>query len=479
MSTPILATKLYIPSARPELVPRSRLIERLNEDLHLKLTLISAPAGFGKTALLTDWIPNSPHCVTWFSLDQGDNDTTQFWTYFISSLQGLRSDLGKLALALLHSPEPPPINSILTILINDIATFPDTFATVLDDYHVIDSKAIDRALAFLLLHLPPNMHLVIATREDPNLPLSRLRVQGHLSELRAADLKFTSEEASRFLNEIMGLDLSDEEVSSLETRTEGWIAGLKLAALSMQGREDVPGFIKAFAGDNRYIVDYLVEEVLRHQPEHVRDFLIQTSILNRLSGPLCESLTGQENSNALLDTLERANLFIIPLDDKRQWFRYHQLFADVLRTHLVEAQPQQIPILHQRAGKWFEGNGLVSDAIRHALAARDFEWAADMIELAWPAMDKSRQSARWLEWVKSIPGKLLRTRPVLCIGYAWALLDSGKLEAGEVRLRDAERWLDTIQEESHHSEAITKAMVFVDQEEFKFLSATAASARAY
>ena len=267
MSTPVLATKLYIPPPRAKIVPRPRLIERLNEGLHRKLTIISAPAGFGKTTVLSEWIPKSPRCVTWLSLDEEDKDSTRFWTYFIYSLQGLRPDLGNAALALLQSPQAPPITSILTTLINDIATFPDSFATVLDDYHVIDAKPVDDGLTFLLKHLPPQMHLVIASREDPNLPLARLRARDQLNELRAADLRFSPGEASIFLNQVMGLGLSAEEVNSLETRTEGWIAGLQLAALSMQGREDIQGFIRAFAGDNRYIVDYLVEEVLDHQPE--------------------------------------------------------------------------------------------------------------------------------------------------------------------------------------------------------------------
>jgi ATP/maltotriose-dependent transcriptional regulator MalT len=387
--------------------------------------------------------------------------------------------LGNAALALLQSPQAPPITSILTTLINDIATFPDGFATVLDDYHVIDAKAIDSALTFLLKHLPPQMHLVIASREDPNLPMSRLRARDQLNELRAADLRFSPGEASMFLNQVMNLGLSVEEVNSLETRTEGWIAGLQLAALSMQGRDDVHGFVTAFAGNNRYIVDYLVEEVLGHQPEYVRNFLLQTSILDRLSGPLCEALTGQEECNVLLESLERGNLFVSPLDDKRHWFRYHQLFADVFRAHLIEEQIDHIPTLHRRASAWYEQNGLISEAVHHALAAKDFERAAGLVEMAWPAIDRSRQSAKWMGWAKQLPDKLVRARPVLNVGYAWALLDQGKLEAGEARLKDAERWLDKTAVEKVQPKATSAEMVVVDKGEFQFLPATIASARAY
>ena len=261
---------------------------------------------------------------------------------------------------------------------------------------MIDSKPVDNALTFLLEHLPPQMHLVITTREDPNLPLARLRVRNQLTELRATDLRFTPSEAAEFLNQVMGLNLSVEDVAALETRTEGWIAGLQLAALSMQGHQDVPGFIQAFAGDHRYIVDYLVEEVLQRQPESIRSFLLQTSILDRLNGSLCDAVTGQTGGKARLETLQRGNFFLIPLDDKRHWYRYHHLFADVLHMHLMTEQPDQVPTLHRRASEWYEQNGLTADAIRHALAGEDFERAADLIELAMPEMRRSRQEARCL-----------------------------------------------------------------------------------
>ena len=314
------------------------------------------------------------------------------------------------------------------------------------------------------------MHLVIATREDPQLPLARLRARGQLTELRAADLRFTPAEAAEFLNEVMGLNLSAEDIAALEDRTEGWIAGLQLAALSMQGREDVAGFIRAFAGDNRYIVDYLVEEVLQRQPERVRSFLLQTSILDRLSGPLCDAVTGQEDGSARLEALERGNLFVVPLDDKRHWYRYHHLFADVLRAHLMAEQPDQVPTLHRRASAWYEQNGSAADAIRHALAAEDFERAADLVELAVPAMRRSRQEATLLGWLKALPDELVRARPVLSVDYALALLDGGELEGVEARLRDAERWLDTTADTSERPEAPSAEMVVVDEEEFRRLS---------
>jgi LuxR family maltose regulon positive regulatory protein len=357
----------------------------------------------------------------------------------------------------------------LTTLLNDITTISDSFILVLDDYHVIDSKPVDQALTFLVEHQPPRMHLVIATREDPPLPLARLRVRGQLTELRAADLRFTPVEAAEFLNQMMGLKLSDADIAALEARTEGWIAGLQLAALSMQGRSDAANFIQAFTGSHHFILDYLVEEVLQRQPEHVRNFLLQTAILDRLSSPLCDAVTEREDGKGMLEALERGNLFVIPLDDQRQWYRYHHLFAEVLQAHLREAQPERVSMLHLRASEWYEQNGLRSDAIRHALAAKDFECAAGLIELARPAMDLSYQSSTWLGWVKALPDVLIRTRPVLSVGYAWALLDGGELEASEAHLQDAERWLDVP----------TDKVVVVDKEQFRSLPASIAAARAY
>jgi LuxR family maltose regulon positive regulatory protein len=471
MSTPVLATKLYIPPPRRKFVLRPRLIERLNEGISsgFKLTLISASAGFGKTTLVSEWIAGCERPAAWLSLDEGDNEPSRFLAYLVAALQTIAPKICAGVLAALQSPQPPPTEAILTALINEITTISDNFIFVLDDYHLVESKQVDQAVAFLLDHLPPQMHLVIATREDPSLPLARLRARGQLTELRAADLRFTPAEAAEFLNRVMGLNLSAEEVNSLETCTEGWIAGLQLAALSMQGREDITGFIHAFTGSHRFVLDYLAGEVLERQPERMRNFLLQTAILDRLSGSLCDAVTAQDGGKRMLETLERGNLFVVPLDDQRQWYRYHHLFADVLQAHLIEAQPDWLSTLHRRASAWYEQNGYPPDAIRHALAAEDFERAAGLIELAWSAMDLSYQSSTWLGWVKALPDVLIRARPVLSLGYAWALLDTGELEASEARLHDAERWLDTP----------TDKMVVVDKEQFRSLPASIATARAY
>src|SRR3712207_5241388 len=443
MSTPILATKLYVPPPQPRVVLRPRLIERLNEGLHRKLTLISAPAGSGKTTLVGEWVAAVERPAAWLSLDEGDNDPTRFRSYLVAALQTVAPDIGESVLGVLGSPQPPPTESLLTALLNEISTIPDDFVLVLDDYHVVDARAIDDALVFLLEHLPPRMHLVIATREDPHLPLARLRARGQLTELRASDLRFTLSEAAEFLNSVMGLGLSAEDIAALESRTEGWIAGLQLAALSMRGREDVSGFIRAFAGDNRYIVDYLVEEVLQRQPERIRSFLLQTSILERLSGPLCDAVTGQEEGNARLEALERGNFFVVPLDDKRHWYRYHHLFAEVLYAHLMAEQPDLVATLDRKSTGWYEQNGLLSDAIRHALAAEDFERAASLVELAALEMLGSGQEDTLFGWLEALPDELVGSRPVLSVYYAFASLGHIGLEAAEACLQEVERWLDT------------------------------------
>ena len=343
---------------------------------------------------------------------------------------------------------------------------------VLDDYHVIDARDVQDGMAFLLEHLPPQMHLVIASRADPTLPLSRLRGRGELVEIRAADLRFTPDEAAAYLNEVMGLVLTAQDVAALEGRTEGWIAALQLAALSMQGRADIAGFIAGFAGDDRYIIDYLVEEVLQRQPDNVRSFLLKTSILSRLSGPLCDAVTGQHGGKPMLEALDRGNLFLIQLDDRRQWYRYQHLFGDVLRAHLLDEQPDRVHELHLRASDWYERNGERSEAIRHALAAEDFERAADLVELAIPAMRRSRQEATVRGWLEALPGEVVQVRPVLIVGYAGALLLGGELEGVEARLEDAERWLDTTTGTHVGPEASPAGMVVVDDEEFRGVPGT-------
>ena len=400
-------------------------IERLEQGTERKLTLISAPAGFGKTTLLAEWVPTalaSERPAAWVSLDQGDNDPALFWAYFIAALQTVQPGVVESALSPLHSPQPPPIETFLTTLINDINAIEHDFSLILDDYHVIDSQPIHAGIAFLLDHLPPQMHLVIASRADPPLPLSRLRGHGELTELRAADLRFTFDEAAAFLRQAVGVDLSAGDVKALETRTEGWVAGLQLAALSMQGRDDVSRFITAFTGDDRYIVDYLVEEVLQRQPEHVRSFLLQTSILDRLSGPLCDAVTGRQDGKGILETLERGNLFVVPLDDKREWYRYHHLFADVLRAHSMEEQTDRMADLHRRAASWFEGNDMVAEAIEQARAAADHETVARLLSANFEEFERIGQHASISSWAASLPEQMVKKRPRIALIHAASAL---------------------------------------------------------
>lgn len=481
MSTPILATKLYIPPPRPNMVARARLTARLEDGLSRTsgVILISAPAGFGKTTLLSEWIAACGRPAGWLSLDAGDKDPVRFLSHLVAALRTLplqtsagnagreeasNARIGEGTLISLEAPQPPSTKAILTSLLNEIASVSEDFILVLDDYHVVDSEPIDEALTFIVEGLPPQMHLVIATREDPDLPLARLRARNQLTELRVKDLRFTDSEAAGFLAQTMGLQLSTEDVTALETRTEGWIAGLQLAGLSMQGTGNTADFIKSFTGSHHFVMDYLVEEVLQQQPESIQSFLLRTSILDRLCAPLCDAvLPGRSDSGQeTLEYLERTNLLVVPLDDHREWYRYHHLFADVLQARLMKERPADVAELHLRASVWYEQNDFRTDAIRHALAAGAFERAADLIEMERSAKSGDYfRSATWLGWVQALPDELVRSRPRLSHGYAWELLFLGELGAAEERLDDTERALESTEglDWLHTSLAIARAFL--------------------
>ncbi len=448
---PLLATKLHVPRPRTHLVPRAHLVERLQRGADRALTLISAPAGFGKTTVLAQWSAESGTPVAWLSLEPEDNDPTRFLSYLIAALQTLDAQLGMTALAMLHTPQPAPPETVLAMLVSDvISRGGGEFALVLDDYHVLTAEPIQRGMTFLLEHLPPQMHLVLATRADPPLPLARLRAQGQLTEVRTADLRFGATEVSAFLQTVMGLNLEASAITSLEQRTEGWIVGLQLAALSLQGRVDASAFLAAFTGSHRYVLDYLSDEVLARQPAPVQKFLLHTSILGRLSGSLCNAVTAQEGSQAMLEALYRANLFVVALDDERGWYRYHHLFAQVLRRHLQQTEPTLMPILHQRASAWYEQHDLPIEAVQHALAIPDAKLAARLIEpIALPVAFQG-QIDTVLGWLNALPETLVRTRPFLCVYYARLLTYTNQLEAAEELLQEAEQG---IQEEVSASQA--------------------------
>jgi LuxR family maltose regulon positive regulatory protein len=442
MTDALLLTKLYVPPSRPKIVLRPRLIERLNEGLSSgrKLTLISASAGFGKTTLISEWVTEGKRPVAWLSLDEGDNDPTRFLTYLVAALQTIAPKIGVGVLSALQSPQPPPSEVILTTLLNEITTLPDHFILVLDDYHIIDSKPVYEDLTFLLEHLPPQMHLAIATREDPPMPLARLRARGQLTELRATDLRFSPTEAAEFLNRVMGLNLSAEDIAALETRTEGWVAGLQLAAISMQGHKDAAGFIQSFTGSHRFVMDYLLEEVLHQQSESIQTFLLQTSILDRMCGPLCDAilLDSSVSGQSTLEYLERINLFIIPLDNERRWYRYHHLFRDLLLNRLLNAYSGQVEELHRQASCWFASQNFPEEAIAHALAARDYDRAAVFVEQAAQQLDMKNCLVAITRWIEAIPDQVVEAHPWLCIYRAWGYQWMGRRDSVELWLNAAE-----------------------------------------
>ncbi len=511
MTIPLLTTKLNVPPPRPHMLSRPRLMRRLDGGLRLghRLTLISAPAGYGKTTLLSEWARKREgdeatrrrsedaiqqdgesadgRSVAWLSLGEEDSDLVRFWTYLVAALQRVEAHLGEGIVDALRSPQRPPVEAFLTPLINQVAALPRGLVLVLDDYHLITNGAIHEGLAFLLDHLPENAHLAVATRADPPLPLARLRGRGQLTELRQADLRFTPEEAAAFLERVFGLDLSPEEVAALEERTEGWITGLQLAALSMRGQDDVSGFVSAFTGSHRYILDYLTEEVLRRQPEDIRHFLLHTSVLDRLSGSLCDAVLRESDratkrqsdrairrqsdkaarregdearrrgggganrrgaglssravadSQAVLEHLEATNLFLVPLDERRAWYRYHRLFADLLRARLGELYAHRVPELHRRASAWYEREGMLDEAMKHVIAAGDLARAAHIAASHGRSLLMRGELTTLLRWIAALPEREIETSAPICVTHAWALLLTGQLAHVEARVQRVEQ----------------------------------------
>jgi LuxR family maltose regulon positive regulatory protein len=461
MQTALLTTKLYIPPTRPKLVARPRLVERLQAGLRGPLMLISAPAGYGKTTLLSEWRAGAGRdCpVAWFSIDSEDNNLFRFWGYVVAALETLQEGLTNNVASLLQLPQFPTAEELITSLINDLSSFANDFILVLDDYQTITSSKIHQYLTYLVDHLPLQMHLVLLTRIDPSLPLARLRARNQLVELRASDLRFTADETAEFLNTVMGLRLSAENVKALEYRTEGWIAGLQIAALTMQGKDDVDSFIRRFTGNNRYVMDFLVEEVLQQQTESIQNFLLRTSILDRLTGSLCDAVTDQQNSERTLAELELSNLFVVPLDNECQWYRFHHLFSEALQIRLRQSDPKQLLELHRRAARWLEQHDFLLEALQHALAAEDKELTGRLAELSGAQMLARGELMALLDWHERLKDISLE-RPHLCVDKAWALMLTGQVDEVESLLGRAEQLIlghtpdETIQHMRGHIAAI-------------------------
>jgi ATP/maltotriose-dependent transcriptional regulator MalT len=471
MPVPLLATKFYIPRARAEAVARPRLIEKLLNGVHCPggLTLLSGPAGSGKTTLLSEFIARLEQPAAWLSLDEGDNDPIRFWAYLITACQAILEDVGESALEALQTAQNLSDDAVPSILINDLTAQDRSIVLVLDDYHAIHNSSIHAGLLFLLEHLPHNLHIVISTRTDPPWPLARFRARNQLVEIRAQDLRFSVEEAAEFLNRTMGLNLSAEDVAALDERTEGWAAGLQLAALSLQGRSDIPAFVKAFTGSHVYVAEYLVEEALQRQPQDVQAFLLQTSLLDRLNAGLCEAVVGRlersnvptfQPSNDILRYLERANLFLIPLDDEGQWFRYHQLFADLLQARLQKAFPKdEITALHLRAATWYEQNGYLVEAVQHTFSAGDYENAALLVDQMGQAMIFTDQHNILNNWLDALPNRIIQTRPRLQIYRLLIDLSKGTLDMFEQTLLEKEKLIKALPPSPQNDNLRRTAMV--------------------
>jgi LuxR family maltose regulon positive regulatory protein len=438
MSNPLLETKFHLPTPHGRLVPRARLSQQINRATRAVVTLVSAPAGFGKTTVMSELAERPDGArIAWLSLDPADNDPVTFWTYVIEAVDRAAPGVGGAAQSILAGAQGT-VDAAVATLLNSLAELTTDLVLVLDDLHVIESPAVHEQVGYLVEHLPARAHVVMGTRADPAIPLSRLRARGALVEIRASDLRFLPAEAASYL-ELMGLALSDENVATLEGRTEGWIAALQLAALSLQGRGDAAEFISAFAGDDRYIVDYLVEEVLRRQPTETRDFLLKTSILSRFTGPLADAVTGGDRGVAIIEALDRGNLFVVPLDSQRRWYRYHHLFGGVLQAYLAAERPDEVSALHARASEWFERNGDHAEAIEHALRANDAERVADLVELALPEMRRFRREPTMRRWIDAIPRAVVERRPILTLAYAGTILSANEVDGVDDLLRVAEQ----------------------------------------
>jgi len=418
----LVQTKLYIPPLRPNLVPRPHLFDKLNAGLSGKLTLVSAPAGFGKSTLLSHWISQSEINFCWVTLEENDNDIIRFLAYFIAALQTIDVAVGDQLLSLFHSSQQEQVKAVLVPLINQVAQTKNRFALVLDDYHLIESQDIHQGLSFWLEHQPPTMHLVIAGRSDPPLPLAKMRARREMTEIRESDLRFSIDESDNLLNQFLGLNLSREDIKAMVNRTEGWIAGLQLASIALQGKKDMSGYIQGFTGSQEYIADYLSDEVMNHQSKQVQEFLLKTSILEHLSSQLCDAVTEQKDSQQILQQLRSSNLFLTPLDDQGQWFRYHQLFADLLHQRLLESHADEVPHLYLKASRWFEEKDLLAEAIEYALRGSYFDRAIALLESAAEETIKSSEIATFMRWIEKIPEDLVRSSVTLSIYYAWALL---------------------------------------------------------
>jgi LuxR family maltose regulon positive regulatory protein len=463
----LLRTKLFVPPGRTRLVERPRLIERLVDGLYRKLTLVSATAGSGKTTLIGDFARTIDRPIAWVSLDASDNDPIRFIGYLVAALQNVDPKFGESIAALLQTPQRPPIENLLTTLINQITDHNLELVLVLDDYHTIKADEIHRGVEFLADRAPAGVHIVVSSRTNPALPLARWRAGGELTELRTADLRFTEQEADSFLNDVMKLGLSKESVAKLESRTEGWIAGLQLAALSLQHRPDLEEFIKNFTGRHSYVLEYLVDEVIGKQDENIQSFLLQTAILARLNGSLCDLVTGQSNTQAILRELEQANLFVVPLDDERRWYRYHHLFGEFLYAKLIDQKdPAEVAELHNRAAGWFRKNGFAAEAIEHALTGGHFDLAAEFIEQDADELYTRGAVGTLRGWLERLPEQVRRRRPRAGIYYAWVLFFVGEgsnnsepvFERAESYLQNAEERLNESLEEQGDNERTMESL---------------------